>query len=380
MKKGFTLVELMVVVGILSIIILTISQPVAGIIKYQRESQIPDNMRDNLQFVINKMEKELKTSSNVYVNDAGELKFKDQNGGFVTYSLNDQIIKRNNTENLTDSSIFIVDKLNFIVTDKPNLSKLVTVSIDAKSLDDKDSVTMQTSINPVNDKPVITDGLTVHLDAGNRNSYSGTSGDRWVSLVNPAPTTTGIISSGVTHSKNDGGYFRFDGTVNGYFNTQVPTISGSTNYSASLWINMDDWNRDKDTRFFWHGEYAAMIMKFSPGNSLVSFLRNISLQNEPRSSFAFTDTLYNKWNHLCITYDGSTSKLYLNGSLRSQVNFTGGIINQQSNQLWLGGLPVSGANFWTRANISQVLVYNRALNPEEVEYNYNVTKGRFGIN
>jgi len=379
MKKGFTSVELMVVVGILSIIMLTISQPVASVIKYQRESQTSDNMRDNLQFVINKMEKELKTSSNVYVNDAGELKFKDQEGGFVTYKLEGNTIKRNNVD-FTDNTIFNVEKLNFIVTDKPNLSKLVTVSIDAKSLDNKDSVTMQTSINPVNDKPVITDGLTVHLDAGNRNSYSGTSGDRWVSLVNPAPTTTGIIRIGVTHSKNDGGYFRFDGTNNGYFNTQVPTISGSTNYSASLWINIDDWNKDKDTRFFWHGEYAAMIMKFSPGNSLVSYLRNVSGGSEPRSSFSFTDTLYNKWNHLCITYDGSTSKLYLNGSLRSQVNFTGGIVNQQSDQLWLGGLPVTGANFWTRANISQALVYNRALNPEEVEYNYNVTKGRFGIN
>jgi prepilin-type N-terminal cleavage/methylation domain-containing protein len=377
MKKGFTLVELMVVVGILSIIMLTISQPVAGIIKYQRESQTADNMRDNLQFVINKIEKELKTSSNVYVNDDRELKFKDQEGGFVTYKLEGKTIKRNNV-NFTDNTVFNVEKLNFIVTDKRNLSKLVTVSIDAKSLDGKDSVTMQTSINPVNDKPVITDGITVHLDAGNRNSYSGTSGARWVSLVNPAATNTGIIRSGVTHSNNDGGYFRFNGTANGYFNTQVPTISGSTNYSASLWINMDSWNRDKDTRFFWHGEYAAMIMKFSPGNSLVSYLRNISGGSEPRSSFPFTNTLYNKWNHLCITYDGSTSKLYLNGSLISQKNFTGGIVNQQSNKLWLGGLP--GSNFWTRANISQVLVYNRALNPEEVEYNYNVTKGRFGIN
>ena len=92
-KKGFTLVELMVVVGVLSIIMLTISQPVASVIKYQRESQITDNMRDNLQFVINKMEKELKTSSNVYVNDAGELKFKDQEGGFVTYKLEGNTIK-----------------------------------------------------------------------------------------------------------------------------------------------------------------------------------------------------------------------------------------------------------------------------------------------
>jgi prepilin-type N-terminal cleavage/methylation domain-containing protein len=374
-KKGFTLVELMVVVGILSIIMLVISQPVAIIIKYQRESQTTDSLRDNLQFVINKIEKEIKTSANVYVDDAGALNFKDQNSAFVRYSLANKVMQRNGSA-FTDDSVFQVERLNFIVTDKTNLAKLVTVSIDAKSVDGKDSVSMQTSVLPVNDKPIIREGLMVHLDAGNRNSYSGASGARWVSLVNPAPTT-GIIRSGVTHSKNDGGAFSFNGTANAYFNTQVPTISGATNYSASVWINMNDWNRDKDTRFFWHGEYAAMIMKFSPGNSLVSYLRNSSGGSEPRSSFTFTNTLYNKWNHLFITYDGSKSKLYLNGSLRSEVDFTGGIVNQQSNQLWLGGLP--GSNFWTRAKISQVLIYNRALSEAEVEYNYNVTKGRFGI-
>ena len=83
-KKGFTLVELMVVVGILSIIMLTISQPVASVIKYQRESQTSDNMRDNLQFVINKMEKELKTSSGVSISGS-ELRFTDQND--VNFSL-----------------------------------------------------------------------------------------------------------------------------------------------------------------------------------------------------------------------------------------------------------------------------------------------------
>lgn len=146
-KKGFTLVELMVVIGVLSIIMLTISQPVASVIKYQRESQIPDNMRDNLQFVINKMEKELKTSSNVSIN-GGTLTFKDQNGGLVKYSIVDNEVRKNDTTKLTDKTIFKVIDLKFSENITTNLT---TIIIKAQSLDNKDNVTMQFSVLPLND-------------------------------------------------------------------------------------------------------------------------------------------------------------------------------------------------------------------------------------
>ena len=107
-KKGFTLVELMVVVGILSIIMLVISQPVASVIKYQRESQTSDNMRDNLQFVINKMEKELKTASIVYVVDSSNLKFINQDGALIIYKF-DQTTKKilRNGADLTDNNLYL---------------------------------------------------------------------------------------------------------------------------------------------------------------------------------------------------------------------------------------------------------------------------------
>jgi len=385
-KKGFTLVELIVVSGILSIIMLSISQPIVSIIKYQRESQITDSLKDNIQFVINKMEKELKTSSNVYVNDAGELNFKNQQGVFIKYKLEEDKIKRKQNDepykDFTDSNVFKVNKSKFIVSDKENLSKLITIYIEAESLNlsNPDIVSMQTSVLPVNDKPIIKDGLTVYLDPGNTNSYSGLSGSRWISLVNPA-STDGTILNGVSHSKNDSGYFAFSGTNQGYFTTTTPSISGLTNYSTSIWINMDVVTKNKDTRFFWHGEYAAMMMKYSDGvsNSLVSYIRNSVNVDEPRAGFSFTDNLYNEWNNLIITYDGSKSKLYLNGSMISEVNFTGQIKNQQSNKLWLGGLPGVGNGFYTKSKISQVLIYDRALTPSEIKYNYDVTKGRFSI-
>jgi prepilin-type N-terminal cleavage/methylation domain-containing protein len=146
-KKGFTILELMVVIGILSTIVLLLSQPLASIIKYQRESQISDNMRDNLQFVINKMEKELRTSSDVTTADGSNIiSFKDQNDTITSYKLSGTEIIRNDSK-LTDNTVFKVTNLKF--WNNPN-TNLVTVLISAESLDGKDTTVMQTSVYPLN--------------------------------------------------------------------------------------------------------------------------------------------------------------------------------------------------------------------------------------
>ena len=390
MKKGFTLVELMVVVGILSIIMLTISQPIASIIKYQRESQIPDNMRDNLQFVINKMEKELKTSSNVYVNDAGELKFKDQEGGFVTYKLEGNTIKRNNVD-FTDNTIFNVEKLNFIVTDKPNLSKLVTVSIDAKSLDDKDSVIMQTSINPVNDKPVITDGLTVYLDAGNRNSYSGT-GNLWLDLSGNNNNLT--LSGNPSSSRNNSGYIQFDGNDDFAIRGNISGLStGNTPHSMEIWVNFDQLSFPPNNARWWllnlggYGNGSHHWIGQDANNTQFGIWNGTQLKPLLNQS---------RWLYIASTYDNTNRSysLYIknkdgNGSSENYsvvVPNSGQKFDLPLNPLHIGKkwdrVPINGVapetNF--KGKISNFRLYNRALLPEEVEYNYNVTKGRFDIN
>ena len=375
MKKGFYLVELMVVVGILSIIMLTISQPVASIIKYQRESQIADNMRDNLQFVINKMEKELKTSSNVYVNEDGALKFKDQEGGFVTYSFDgvNKVMKRNNIS-FTDNTVFKVEGLNFIVTDKPNLSKLVTVSIDAKSLDNKDSVTMQTSVAPVNDKPVITNGLTVHLDAGNKNSYPEI-GNTWFDLSGNNNGNLRPDSGGPTHNSVNGGSFVFDGLNNYVSLSQDITL---------------DFNK---TFFFYISALPSTgIYHLLNSNSIGGYNNRIGIS---RSALSFY--IGNKGNKDLIIrhFTGGPQENRFFAILTDNTNLY--TIEPGMTSLPLGtslnSLPDGARKFdsiglkstssvWQYFNgrVHYFAYYNRALNLQEIQYNFNVLKGRFGIN
>ncbi|MEY3471157.1 MAG: hypothetical protein RLZZ223_507 [Candidatus Parcubacteria bacterium] len=157
-KKGFTLIELTIVVSILSILMLVISQPLVSIIKYQREAQKSDNMRDNLQFTLNKMEKELKTSSAssfIVIEDAStkKLSFKNQFGGNVTYFFDSSknLITKND-ENLTESDVFKVDDAYFTINkDERGQNKLITVVVKASAINNvEDEVKMQISVAPLN--------------------------------------------------------------------------------------------------------------------------------------------------------------------------------------------------------------------------------------
>lgn len=88
-----------------------------------------------------------------------------------------------------------------------------------------------TSVGPKGEaiKSIVTDGLICHLDAGNKNSYSG-SGTSWTDLTGNGYTAT--LVNGVGY--NSSGYLTFDG-VNDY----VITASVSNYKSISTWAYID---------------------------------------------------------------------------------------------------------------------------------------------
>jgi prepilin-type N-terminal cleavage/methylation domain-containing protein len=156
MKKGFTLTELTVVIGILSIIVLVVAQPITNIIKYQRDSQQSDNVRDNVQFILNVMDKELRASSNLSINASGALTFTDQSGLNVVYTKAGNIINKSGNA-YTDSSVFTVEDIRFFIkagdgssVNNNSPGTIVTVVITAKSVDGRDTVTMQSTTMPRN--------------------------------------------------------------------------------------------------------------------------------------------------------------------------------------------------------------------------------------
>lgn len=87
----------------------------------------------------------------------------------------------------------------------------------------------------------------------------------------------------------------------------------------------------------------------------------------------------NTWYHCAGTYNGSTLRQYVNGSLNSFTNYVGvsrsGELGTRIGRRWDG--DTSSANF-VAGNIGIVRIYSSALTEAQVIQNYTAEKSRFG--
>jgi len=70
------------------------------------------------------------------------------------------------------------------------------------------------------------------------------------------------------------------------------------------------------------------------------------------------------WTHVTYTYDGTTQRVYVNGT-QVATKATTGLIQTTASPLWIGGNQPYGEFF--QGLIDEVRVYNRALTPSEVQ-------------
>ncbi|NRQ31396.1 PKD domain-containing protein [Nonomuraea sp. NN258] len=76
----------------------------------------------------------------------------------------------------------------------------------------------------------------------------------------------------------------------------------------------------------------------------------------------------NTWSHLAVTYDGTTLRLYVNGTQAAQ-RTVGGSMRTDSGVLRIGGNSLWGEYF--AGQIDEVRIYNRALNATELQTDMN---------
>jgi hypothetical protein len=76
----------------------------------------------------------------------------------------------------------------------------------------------------------------------------------------------------------------------------------------------------------------------------------------------------NTWTHLAATYDGATTRLYVNGAQVASQAQTGAIATS-TNPLQIGGDSLYGGYFAGR--IDEVRIYNRALNIAAIQSDMN---------
>lgn len=216
-------------------------------------------------------------------------------------------------------------------------------------------------------------GLVLNLDAGNIGSYPGT-GTTWNDLSGNGNNGTLMPAvGGPTYSSSGGGSLIFD-RVNDFITfASNPLLTNQI--TVEVWVNL---NSTTPNGVAWIlGREGSYRLIYSSGSfSWVSSTVNngwYTPGTNISASIAATSGIY----QVVGTYNGSNIQIYVNGTLRTiGSSISGNILTNGSYNLFSSG---SGNVDYGKGNLYSHRIYNRALTPEEIQQNFNATRGRFGL-
>jgi hypothetical protein len=182
----------------------------------------------------------------------------------------------------------------------------------------------------------------------------------------------GALVNGVGYSSADAGYLTFDGVddfVNGGTNA---VLNVGNNITANAWFYVNS-----------NSLYQPIVSKVPSDFSLGWEVANSS--GTFRTTFRPSATLINlqvgslvvgNWYMGTMTFDGTTARLYLNGTQTGSTTTGGPVTLNSTQQLQIG---TRGAGDVFNGNISSVSIYNRALTAQEIQQNFEAMRSRYGI-
>jgi hypothetical protein len=215
---------------------------------------------------------------------------------------------------------------------------------------------------------IVRDGLVLCLDAGSERSYPK-SGTIWKDLS--GNNNSGSLVNGPTFDSS-GGNISFDG-INDV--CDIMYNRNYTNYSMIIWVRFTgllDSSR-------------SLIDEGSGGTPIRLYINSTQLKIQHTAGFADAGILSSEtittavWQQWAVTHNNGQVYLYKNSNVSNQGILS--IPEATRSAVALANRPTGNSSFILplNCNISQTLIYNRALTPQEIQQNYNATKGRYGL-
>lgn len=232
---------------------------------------------------------------------------------------------------------------------------------------------------------IVTSNLILYLDAGLTTSYPG-SGTTWTDLSGNNNNAT-LVNSPTFDSANSGS-FSFDG-VNDYVTTNITTTY--PDFTLSCWyyhITSSAARRNimSKSSFFATAENDWPVSLHMTGSVLECVITSglsYFITGPTAGSIVSSSLLNNTWYNIASTYDRSSFKLYINGSLVQTVSNTITPPNNTGRSWTIGraAFEFSGGvnNSFLTGKLATAKIYNAALSQADVTQNFNALKTRFGL-
>lgn len=217
---------------------------------------------------------------------------------------------------------------------------------------------------------IVRNGLVLHLDAANSKSYPG-SGTTWTDLGGLG--NNGTLVNGPIYSAANKGSIVFDG-VNDYLNTSynIEAATSSNLQTFCSWL----YGTSTNNSFFGSAASSAgqfhLILNFQTATQ-IRFEESYYGGGQDQANFV-TVVANPTWNYACIVKTAvSKFDVYFNGSK----------VITNATKTATSPAPFSLGRWWNGqicpANISNISIYNRALSAQEIQQNFEATRGRYGI-
>lgn len=242
--------------------------------------------------------------------------------------------------------------------------------------------------------PIITEGLVLHVDPGNPNSYDGTSSTIYDLSGNG---NNGTLLNTPTFEADRNGIFSFDGVNENINCGRGASLTIADNISCAFWIRFptgwgSGWQSAVTKRrpFTTTNQQATFVINWNPdvGNNQLQLQfyspagTNRSLTANLSANFAALT-----WHHVVGVLEKSGSntvmRLYRNGSQLVTSTVAGNVLSYSDIDLRIASMDDSyTAPFgleYGLCRMAQVLVYNRALSAAEVFQTFQAGRGRFNV-
>lgn len=205
---------------------------------------------------------------------------------------------------------------------------------------------------------LVTDGLIFHLDAANIRCYSGT-GTSVRALVSGMG---GTLFNGVGFTTDNSGSFVFDG-----YNDQI-YFSGldifDSVYTQCGWFKM---NQPNNISLLVDGGYSGTVI----GGGKIDFYYTSAPPYFMRANVTLSSSI---WYYVCSVRGATQKQIYLNNNLIANLNSSDSY-STPYNYIQIGS---NAGTDNLNGYIPQIHIYNRALTQQEIQQNFDATKGRYG--